>query len=120
MKLSGFLNGVEITFDFIPPNSFVGVIPKQLNGKYIVQMSVVDDAGNVTNYSNIFVLIDFSSLTFKVLDKQHPFVQNGENFGYFEKESKFSSQENNNLVFKELVSEFTTKEIKGGCHNGSE
>lgn len=95
MKLIGQVNGVEISFDFCPPNSFNAVIPSGLNGTCIIQLKAVDDAGNETNQAGIYMLVDFQKMTFKKLDSNY--VNKYEN-------SKFSRMTvSSNYSYKELV-----------------
>jgi hypothetical protein len=94
MKLIGYLDGIEVRFDFYSPNIFKAEIPKKMSGMYIIELHAVDEAGNQTNLCNTVVLIDFDKLTFKILDKN-----------FIEK------VENKNYGFKELHQEYTYKEL---------
>jgi hypothetical protein len=82
MRLIGCVDGVEISFDFHPPSTFTAEIPRQIDGTYIVQLQAIDDAGNVTNYSNIFVLINFNALKFQILESPFGFIYNGPGLAY--------------------------------------
>lgn len=94
MKLIGYLDGIEVKFDFYPPNTFKAEVPKRIDGTYIIELHAADDAGNITNYSNLFVKIDFNLLKISIL----PF-----NF------SDKTYQENNHII--EITSNFSFKEI---------
>lgn len=93
MNMIGFLDGVEVRFDFTPPNTFKAVVPKKMNGKYIVQLHCTDDAGNITNLSEISVLIDFDKLTFKALELDLNHNIEKENYSFKEFNSGFDYKE---------------------------
>lgn len=93
MKLIGYLDGVEVAFDFYPPNQFKAEIPKNKSGIYIVELHAVDDAGNQTNMCDMAVLIDFDRLKFKILDTEFEYRMNSEEFGYKELQQKFTYKE---------------------------
>lgn len=94
MRLIGYVDGVEISFDFYPPNIFRGIIPKRLNGKYVVELKVTDNAGNENGMTDILVYIDFQKMKFKVLDESYRFATT-DKFRFKEVKSQFS--------FKELI-----------------
>lgn len=93
MKLIGYLDGVEVKFYFYPPNQFKAEIPKKSNGTYIVELKVIDDAGNQTNYSNVLIAINFDKMSFEVLK------------GFNETEI------NKDYNFKELIQEYSYREL---------
>ena len=93
MKLVGYLDGIEVKFDFYPPNQFKAEIPKKSNGTYIVEFKVIDDAGNETNYSNILIAINFNKMSFEIL----------EGFTEKEKSSDYNSEE--------LIQEYSYREL---------
>ena len=114
MKLIGYVGGAEIAFSFCPPNIFKAEIPKNQNGIYIVELHAVDDAGNQTGYTNMFVKIDFQQLKVSILPPNYNFIENGVNLGYKELQSKydyltentgFYAKEFNKYSYKELISE---------------
>lgn len=114
MRLVGYVDGVEITFDFTPPNTFKAVIPKQLDGTYIVQLHAIDDAGNITNYFNVFVIIDMQKMRFKVLPKNYPFIQNGETMGYKKLNHQIGAiQIQNNYSSEAIASRYSYRELVG-------
>ncbi len=92
MRLIGYVDGVEISFDFYPPNIFRGIIPKRLNGKYVVELKVTDNAGNENGMTDILVYIDFQKMEFKVLDDKFRFNVD-DRFSYKETQSKYSYRE---------------------------
>ncbi|KZL93568.1 PF13754 domain-containing protein [Clostridium magnum] len=95
MKLVGYINGIEVRFDFYPPNQFKAEIPKRMSGIYLLELHAIDDAGNQSNMCDMAVLIDFDKLTFKVLDSEFIHETNNEEFGYKELQPEF--------LYKELV-----------------
>lgn len=95
IRLLGVVNGVEVSFTFHPPNTFTAEIPANLSGKYYVNLKAVDEAGNETNYMNLHVLIDFDSLSFKILNNTYNF--------------SVESREDNHL---ELSSDYLSKDIQ--------
>jgi len=95
MRLVGYINGMEVSFDFYPPSSYKANIPKHLEGSYIVQLKAIDDAGNEANYTDILVYFDFQKMEFMIL-----------NYNY--------SHEiivNTNYSVKSIESNFTYKEV---------
>lgn len=96
MRLIGYVDGVEVKFDFYPPNNFKAEIPKQIpkqiDGTYILELHAIDDAGNETSFSNIFILIDFIKMVFKVLEGFHA-VEGNKNYGFTELSEEYISKE---------------------------
>ena len=80
MQLLGKVNGVEIHFDFYPPNQFRGDVPKNLTGVYIIQLQCIDDGGNTAEYANMFIKIDFDRLKVTVLPETYVDKINATNF----------------------------------------
>ena len=80
MKLIGYIKGVEISFDFHPPNIYKAIIPKQFDGVYIVNLKAIDDAGNENNYADMIVCIDFDKMSFKVLENNLKHIKKEENY----------------------------------------
>lgn len=111
MKLLGYVDGVEVKFDFYPPNLFKAEIPKQLDGTYIIQLQAVDDAGNITGYSNIFVKIDFTSLKVQILPKNFDYIKNGEGFGYKKVVFEHTKQINDAYSNAEIKQQYTFREL---------
>lgn len=73
IRLVGRVNGVEVTFTLTPPNVFRGIVPASLHGQYYLDLKAVDEAGNQTNYMDLYVLIDFDALSFKILEGKYDF-----------------------------------------------
>lgn len=92
MKLTGYINGAEVNFNFCPPNQWNAILPTDETGKYIVQLLAIDDAGNKIGKTGIYVYINFKLMTFKVLDSKHGFKVNSPNFGYEELKSYFKHE----------------------------
>lgn len=112
IRLLGYVNGVEVTFTFSPPKVFRGVVPASLNGQYYLDLKAVDEAGNQTHYMDLYVLIDFDALTFKILDERYDFsVEDNEdssleifdNYSNNEVNSEFSHSVYQPYRFKELM-----------------
>lgn len=80
MKLLGYIDGVEVRFDFYPPNKWKAVIPKKFTGKYILQLKAVDKAGNESNFSDLFICIDFRNMKVKILGKKYDFIEKGKEY----------------------------------------
>ena len=99
IRLVGYVNGVEVTFTFSPPKVFRGVVPASLNGQYYLDLKAVDEAGNQTNYMDLYVLIDFDALTFKILDERYEFN--------VEDNDDISSEISDNYLNNELNSSFS-------------
>lgn len=112
LKLIGYVDGIEISFDFYPPNIFKGIIPKKLNGRYIVQLKAIDEAGNETNTAEVYVYIDFKKMIFKVLDENYKFNIDNNGLGYIEVKDTY----NINIIedkfsFKEVQSQYSYREL---------
>lgn len=90
MKLIGFIDGVEIAFDYIHPNKFEGVLPNNLKGYYTVELRVTDDAGNVSGMSDMVVAIDFKNLKVKILENNFSMQKEENTFKSYELISKYS------------------------------
>jgi len=103
MKLIGHVKGVEISFDFHPPNIYKAIIPKQFDGVYIVNLKAIDDAGNENNYADMIVCIDFDEMSFKVLENNLKYIINDEKYGYLELDSKYTFK----VIDGEVVSKCT-------------
>lgn len=68
MTLIGWVNGVWISFKETASNLYVATIPKNLNGRYIIALKAIDDAGNISNFVKTYVYIDFNHMVFKLVD----------------------------------------------------
>lgn len=101
MRLIGSIDGVEVNFDFYPPNQFKAEIPKKLDGVYVVELKALDDAGNETNYSNIFIKIDFQKMSFSVVD----------GFEYNSNNCEYNSKEETGEYFTKEMCNFNSMEI---------
>lgn len=95
IRLIGVVNGAEVAFTFSPPNTFTATIPAILKGKYYVHLKAIDDAGNETNYMNLHVMINFDTMSFKILDNTY--------------NVDVDIEDNNHL---ELSSEYLNKDIR--------
>lgn len=93
MKLVGYVDGIEISFNFCPPNIYEAVIPKRLNGKYIVQLKAIDDAGNETNMADTYMYMDFQQMIFKNLGNKFRFNIDDSKFGFKEVSNQYSHKE---------------------------
>lgn len=93
MKLVGYADGVEVKFDFYPPNIFKAEIPKKVSGIYLLELHATDDAGNQTNMCDMAVLIDFDKLSFKILDTDILYKTENEDFEFKELQQEFMSKE---------------------------
>jgi hypothetical protein len=112
IRLIGQVNGVEINFSFYPPDKFEGIIPKMASGKYIVHLKAIDEAGNKTAFTNIFIYIDFQKMEYKVLGPNYSHKEKGKDFDYIEVEGDFKEAEEIDVIsFKELQSQFSYKEL---------
>lgn len=87
------LDGVEVRFDFYPPNTFKAELPCGKNGTRIIQLTAIDEAGNVTNMCEMVILIDFDKLSFKILDKDFVEKTENENYGFKELQLNYSHKE---------------------------
>jgi hypothetical protein len=95
MVLLGYVDGVEVKFDFYPPNTFKAEIPAQLSGTYILQLKAIDAASNICEYSNIHIVIDFSTFKIKILDKNYTHLSGNTKL--------YTAKEINLFAYKELV-----------------
>lgn len=93
MKLIGYIDGMEIRFDFYPPDIFKATIPKKLSGKYIVQLKVIDEAGNEENKADIYVYIDFQNMSFREVKSPYKLNENDNNYNYMELNCKYTYKE---------------------------
>lgn len=112
MRLAGYVDGIEIAFDFYPPNTYKAIIPKKLNGRYIVQLKAVDEAGNETNLSENYMYIDFQQMIFKILDDKFKFNVDDNNLAYMEVKNIYNSREvYNKFNFKEASNQYSYREL---------
>lgn len=99
IRLIGVVNGVEVAFTFSPPNTFTATIPAIIKGTYYVHLKAIDDAGNETNYMNLHVMINFDTLSFKILDNTYNVDVDDIDDNHLEVSSDYLS--------KDIQSEFT-------------
>lgn len=112
MKLVGYVDGVEVSFSFYPPNTFKAIIPKRLNGKYIVELKAIDDAGNENGETSIYMYIDFQSMHFKILNEKYMFNIDENNTKFIEVENIYDSIECiNEFSFKEIFNQYSYREL---------
>ncbi|QZY56721.1 PF13754 domain-containing protein [Crassaminicella profunda] len=112
MKLIGYIDGVEVKFDFNPPNQFKAIIPKQLDGIYVLELHVIDQAGNRTNLTNMIVTIDFDKLMFEILEENYSDQMLEKDYSNRNLEKNYiNQQENNDFEFRKLQQEYSFKEL---------
>lgn len=112
MKLVGYIDGIEVNFDFYPPHTFKCTIPKTINGRYIVQLKAVDDAGNETNLTKIYVYIDFKKMDFVILDKIFTFNIDNSDFDYLKIDNLYDfKQLEERFNFMEVNSQYSYREL---------
>lgn len=112
MKLVGYIDGVEISFIFSPPNQFKSIIPKKLSGIYIVELHAIDDAGNQNNYTNMLITIDFDKLTFNILKQD--FLSNENKNDFYNAQSKknfITIEKETSYGYKNLQPNYRVKEL---------
>lgn len=107
MKLKGYIDGVEVSFDFYPPNLWKAIIPRKLTGTYILQLKVIDSAGNETNFSDLFICIDFRNMKFEILGKRYDFREKDEEYLCIKLENNQETDAiPNSYVYNEISTEF--------------
>ncbi len=112
MKLIGYADGVEVLFDFYPPDTFKAEIPKKLNGIYIIELHAVDDAGNKNNYTNMIIAVDFNKLTFNILKQNYISNENKDSFKHLKRRQDYKTEVVETFYnYKSLQSEFVFKEL---------
>lgn len=112
MKLIGYVDGIEVNFDFYPPNTFKAIIPKKLDGKYILELQAEDDAGNIDCSTGMYIYIDFQHMKIKVLSSKYQFKKDANNLRYKKIDNIFSSKElDSKLTFKKSCSPYSYKEL---------
>lgn len=105
MRLIGYVGGVEVSFDFTPPNTFKASVPKRQDGVYIVELHAVDNAGNITNYSGIFIKIDYKNLSIELLPGNYPFKVEEKSINLENVDSSFKVKETSTILYTQLISE---------------
>ncbi|MDP4109322.1 MAG: PF13754 domain-containing protein [Bacillota bacterium] len=93
MKLTGYINGTEICFDFRPPSTFAAEIPRNISGVYILELHAADNAGNQANECSAAVLVNFNELIFKILDIEYGYEPGKEEFKFTKLPPEFSYKE---------------------------
>ena len=112
MRLIGYVDGIEVCFDFYPPNIYKAIIPKRLNGRYIVQLTAVDEAGNETNVTDIYMYISFQEMEFKVLDEKFKFNIDENKLSFVEIVGIYDPKViDDKFYFKEIKSKYSFKEL---------
>lgn len=82
MKLVGYVNGIEVAFDFYPPNTWKVIVSADITGRFVIQLKAIDEAGNSTSAMYVYVYIDFKNMVFKVLDEKYGYEFNSKNYCY--------------------------------------
>ena len=112
MKLIGYINGVEVSFDFYPPNTWRATIPTDITGRFVLQLKAIDDAGNSTNNIYVYVYIDFQNMIFKVLDKKFGYKNNSKDYCYGiidnEYETKYIEDE---FIYNKLPQKYSYRKL---------
>lgn len=112
MKLIGYVDGIEINFNFYPPNTFKAVIPKKIDGKYIVELKAADDAGNIDYSTGIYVSIDFQHMKIKMLNSKYEFKNDTSKIGYERVNNVYDFKElDSKLIFKKDFNPYFYKEL---------
>lgn len=103
--------GIEVLFDFYPPNQFKAYLPKRLDGTYIVQLKAIDEAGNEGNYSNIFIKIDFQKMTLNILPPSHSVVFDDQKYGYLKIPLDYSPKPLNSHYASTKIQSYSFREL---------
>lgn len=107
MKLLGYIDGIEVKFDFYLPNKWKATIPKKITGKYILQLKAVDEAGNETNFSDLFICIDFQNMKVQILGKKYDFREKCEEYLCIKLDgTQEIANISNNYIYNEIKPEF--------------
>lgn len=112
MRLIGYAEGIEVLFDFYPPNTFKAEIPKKLNGIYVLELHAIDEAGNQNNYTNMVITIDFNQLAFKILKQDFLSNENKNDFQDVQEKQRFiTAEEETPYSYNSLQPTFAFKEL---------
>lgn len=103
MKLIGHINGVEVSFDFYPPNTWRATIPTDITGRFVLQLKATDEAGNSASAMYVYVYIDFKNMVFKVLDEKFGYNYNSKDYCYDIIDSEYET--------KYIKDEFTVNKL---------
>lgn len=66
VKLIGQVDGSDIIFEYVGGDSWRAVIPPTLSGMYVVELTTVDDAGNIGRYVKYMITIDMTCLKVEI------------------------------------------------------
>lgn len=103
-------------FDFYPPKSFRGIIPRKLDGQYIMQLTVIDDYGNEDGGVYKYMYVDFSSLHFHILEENFKFSKQNEDKKYIKVDNLYKNKTIENIYsFEKVQSKYSYKELMNRC-----
>ncbi len=65
-RLVGMINGKPISFVAGENNTWSGIVPANLRGIYVVELTAMDEAGNVAYMTDVIVTIDTTKLAVSI------------------------------------------------------
>lgn len=71
VRLEGKIDGKEVIFNWIGRDRWQAIIPANLNGIYIVDMTAYDEAGNIGYCAKCIITVDVSALCVHI--EKYPF-----------------------------------------------
>lgn len=75
VKLTGTVNGMQVNFTKISRELWETIVPKSLDGQYILELVAYDDAGNFQYITKYLLEIDYSALCVHLIPLQKYILQ---------------------------------------------
>lgn len=61
-KVIGKADGIEITFEHVSGSEWCVTVPAKANGRYVVEVTVYDKAGNISYIAKMLWIVDATKL----------------------------------------------------------
>lgn len=62
IKLTGTVDGEQVMFERKSRDTWICTVPATLSGTYVIDLTAIDEAGNVAYYAKFIVAIDITAL----------------------------------------------------------
>lgn len=66
VRLEGMVDSVPVVFNRVNRDRWECIVPKTLNGAYVVELTATDEAGNISYTARYILSIDVSALRVKL------------------------------------------------------
>ena len=110
VKLTGSINGTEITLEWESGDRWTAIIPSIPSGVYIVDLTAWDEAGNFAYVTKYIITIDLTAMCMRVRIEEYDALQDqGKDYLCRTGADDFSVQIQEEISVREMDPEYTIR-----------